>query len=99
MYNRKIPYFWEFFPKWGGGVNPIPNTFVYVLLNLQGVFLNWISYCSSYFVSLVVSLGNKNYSFMFFSLFVKIFKLKLKSVMQVLDITLLGLRPRVGIKL
>ena len=44
-------------------------------------------------------LGNKNYSFMFFSLFVKIFKPKLKSVMQVLDITLLGLRPRVGIKL
>ena len=34
-----------------------------------------------------------------FSLFVKIFKLKLKSVMQALDITLLGLRPRVGIKL
>ena len=62
-------------------------------------FLNWISYCSSYIVSLVVSSWKQKLQLYVFSLFVKIFKLKLKSVMKVLDITLLGLRPRVGIKL
>ena len=34
-----------------------------------------------------------------FSLLMKIFKHKLKSVMQAPNITLLGLRPRVGVKL
>ena len=46
-----------------------------------------------------VILETKITALCFFSLFVKIFKLKLKSVMQALDITLLGLRPRVGVKL